>query len=367
MRRLALSLVFVSLILAGSLQVQAAAPGMIGITIGQLKKMGINVGRLSLGVMSQDGRTLVCYEKESRPKLIAAGQVWRLRIFRLDWDTGKVDLSTVNLPALLFDNMALSPDGKWLLVVAERGVKFIGVDMTSLATHIIFNKTAGSPGFRTVPSVAWVEHGRFHTLGYFYDEKDAVSGDAVVSIDAAATGFHAIQKVRDITALVRRTANYRCCDWFASNQAYFGGYHPDKTVHLYAFTGAETLLDLDKAQRYDSVAVGQDRVFYAARDNPQSVRLVIRDVATKKSWRVGDSKLQYTYLYMSHDGKHILVSLFDRVHRRMTTWYGTEEKNFELVPVPAIQLVSPGTIRFSPAGNALAFFSDNGVRVMRVP
>lgn len=333
----------------------------------ELKKLGINARMLSLGVVSEDGRVLVCYERETNPRLIAQHRVWQLRIFEADWATKKTSLRSVWLPLASFDQLAISSDGKWLTVIGDWGTNFIGIDVATLTPHTIFKNQRGHVGFRSMPTVMWLQGDKFHTVGYFYDEGANVTKDAVVSIDPTGTSLADLHQVRDISRLMRRTQNYRNCYWFSSDQAYFGGFEPDKLVHLYAFTGPDALTPLDKAKVYVSLAVGQDRVVYIGRYADGSTRAAVADVASGKRWSVGDGSKPYQYLYMSKDGGTIMLSLFDRSNMKMTTWYGREASSFALHAVPGLDRVFAGTIRFSPRGEVLAFFNPEGLRLQRLP
>lgn len=370
MRSLSRTLLMAVLALCVLAPVAHAAPrpaADVEVTPEALYRLGIRSSRLAIGVVSDDGRVVVCYEKERDPKVIAQGKVYRLHLFNVDWAKGTYTHDALWVPVTRFEQLAITPDNRWILVVGESGWKFVGVDVAARKVHVIASHQPDTAGFRTNPLVTWVQDGRIHTVGYFIDEKEVVTGDAVVSIDPAATGEGAFHKVRDITALVRRTNNFRNAEWFAADQAYFAGYEPDKKIHLYAYVGKDNLVPLEAALGYDGMAVGQDRIVYAARRGPVSGNVVVADVATGKRWSVGESTRPYRYLYMSRDGKTILTSIFEHAAGTMTTWYAREADDFKLHPLPQVQKAPPGTMRFSPGGEVFLFFNNKGLHICRVP
>lgn len=194
-----------------------------------------------------------------------------------------------------------------------------------------------------------------------------MTGDAIASVDVQGSGLSAIQSVRAIDGLRKRTAGFAVQQWFSSEQSYFAMLDAaERKMRLLATVGDDTL-PIDAALGYGGIAVGQDRVIYAARWDKASAGVVVCDLGSKKRWKIGDAGKLYNYLYMSADGSTILVSHLDLSTGKMSTWYGREADNFTLRPVPGIEGVAPGTIRFSPSGNALAFYNEKGLLFQELP
>ena len=155
-----------------------------------------------------------------------------------------------------------------------------------------------------------------------------------------------------------------------SRQAYVSVHGSGENFNsLYAYSGdADHMQLIDSTRLLDSMAVGQDRVFYAAHDANNAKRLVIADVATNEKFKVGDGKSNYTYTYLASDGKTILASVLDlEKSRRMSTWYGHEADGFALHPMPGMTDVSPGTIRMAHSGKVLAQYNLQGVSFRKIP
>lgn len=357
----------VALVLAAAaLPTAAADSGKIFLSMAQMKALTIDPVSFSLGVVSKDGNTALCVEKIRDPRRKARGEVWKLQVFHLDWTAQKPTLETILLPTSQIEQLAVSPDGKWALGIAEFGTRFISVDVANKKARVLFRNEKGKPGFRSQPEVAWFENGKFHTLGYFYDDTQTVTEDVVAAIDVTGNGLEAIQKVRNINKLHARTAGFAVQEWYHSDQSWFGMVWPDKKMHLMAAVGDE-LQPVEVALGYGGIAVGQDRVIYAARFDKKTFGVYIYDLATRKKTQLGDPSRLYNYLYMSEDGNTVLVTWFDTAKRLMTTWYGRESEHYALHPVPGIDRAKPGTIRFSPGGEVAAFYNPDGVLFTRLP
>lgn len=343
-----------------------AAEPRISFTMDQLKSMQVDPLRFSLGAVSADGSTLVGVEKIKDPKLKAKGQVWKVQIFGLDFTGQNAKVRSIIVPTTQLEQLAVSPDGKWALGLSDFGTRFIAINLVEASARIVFQNKANEPGFRAQPEVIWWERGKFHVPGYYYEKDQTVECDAIASVDLQGNGLAALQKVRDISVLHRQTAGFALQQWQSSDQVYFGLVKPDNKMHLVAALG-DQMLPVDAAMGYGGLAVGQDRVIYAARWDKKTTGVVLHDVAMNRKWRIGDGSKLYNYLYMSADGSTVLVSNIDTATQKMTTWYAHEQDNFALHPVPGIDKVTPGTIRFSPGGEVIAFYSPKGLLIEKIP
>lgn len=342
-----------------------AAEPTISLTSDALAKIGIKCENFSLGGMSQDGSTVVCWEREANPRSIARGKVVRLVVFRIDWATTKFTTSSVWVPCTTLDQMSVSPDGRWALCVTETGMRIVAVDLQKGSAHIVAGFQKGKAGFRVHPYLAWPENGKFVAVGYFYDENSNVKTESLVSVDPAGTSLDAVQQVRDITELNKKTYGNKVGAWFSSTMAYFAGYTPDKALHLYAWMGGD-LVDMDKASGY-RLMPGKDRVLYVA-DRQGSPEIVVQEVPSMKKAVVAvPAGKQLSYPLMSTDGSTILLSYIDFQGRRISTYFGREKDRWRLNPVPALQSATPGTLRLSPNGDSVAHLSRKGLTFLRLP
>ncbi len=350
---------------------QAATPvPHINLTNAQLRKFGIDPMRMQLGVVSRDGNTLVCYEKEQKVEEIAEGKVFWLHIFHIDWKTGQVTVKSLVAPGITrLENIEMTPDQHWLVVMGDFGARFCSVDLTNDTTHVLLEDRADQPGYRSIPSIFWLDgQKRICTLGYFFDKQGFSQGDSVVSINPQGQGLTAFTREADVTKLLNAIVHYRTAFWFSTNQAYFGIYRPDRQVHLFLYDGTDTLKHIDHGMSIDSIAPGRDRVVYAVTDPDGNRRVMLHDDATGKTKQINPRSMQnLRYLYMSRDGSVLLASDLGFASHQMTTWYAREESDWNLQVVPGIDKTAPGTIRFSPGGEVLAFFNRKGLHLIRLP
>lgn len=334
-----------------------------GLSAATLADLGIKREFLSLVYVSDDGKTVVGWEKESDAKRIAKGEVIRLHIFgAVD---GKWTDKAVWLPCTAVHQFAVSEDGRWALAVAESGMRLVAVDLASGAAHVVSSFKSGESGFRVRPYMVWPEGGKFAALGYFQDADGTTRDDSVVAIDPAGTSQAAIVPIRNVAVLLKATRGARVAGWHSSSQAVFGGAHPDKTVHLYAWLGKD-LADLDKADDF-RLMPGKDRVLYVARRNGTHEAVVCDLLTLQKQPVKAPAGKVLSYPLMSFDGSTVVLSTIDFQRGRMSTWYAHPSDSWTLHPLAGMQDVSSGALRLSPGGQALALLNNDGVQVFALP
>lgn len=341
----------------------APPPSSATLSTEALAKMGIHREHLSLVGVSNDGATLVAWERQTDPKHIAKGLVDRLHILREA--KGQWTGQAVWLPSTSVHQLAISEDGRWAMVVADEGMCVVAVDLTSATAHVVSRFKGGESGFRVRPYVVWPEGGKFAALGYYQDADGASHDDSIVSIDPAGTTPAAIQPLRNIVELNKATSGARATGWHSSSQAVFAGLHPDKCVHLYVWTGKE-LQDVDQAMDY-LIMPGNGRVICLANRKGGPEALVI-DLLTlhKQPIKLPEGK-RLSYPLMSFDGSTILMSAIDFKAGHMSTWYGRLADGWTLHPLDKMQNVFSGALRLSPGGESLALLNNDGITVVHLP
>jgi hypothetical protein len=342
----------------------------IAVSRAELKRLGVNPQEVTFGLVSEDGTLGVASNKETRAREIAKGKIQWIHFFKLDWATHKTTCRSVCLPLAFLDNYTLHPDGKTLIVVGGHGTKVLAVDSDTLTYRTVYEYKPGQVGFRINPVVLWPEKDTVCTRGYALTKNQEAGAPCVVSIDPKATGINAFKVQLNARNLFVKYKELGTEIWYSSHQAYVSLHGSGANFNsLYMYNGDANHLQLvDSTRLFDSMAVGRDRVFYAAHDANNAKRLVVADVATNEKFKVGDGKSNYTYTYLSSDGKTILASLLDlEKGRHMTTWYGHEADGFALHPMPGMTDVSPGTIRMARSGKVLAQYNIEGVAFRKIP
>jgi hypothetical protein len=340
----------------------------IKLTTAELKKMGINPKLLVMAHVASDTSISVGSEVETRTQEIAAHRLYKLHIFKLDWTKHRATHESLSLPLKASIQTTLTPDGKTLVCVGNDGSELLAVDLSHKTWRSIFKHENGKPGFHVSPLRMWSDRDGVFTRGFYYDKDIYSQGKCVVKIDPAGSGLSAISKVRDIEPLLAKVPFYGSCIWQSASEAYFSVPRKDKKVDVLAYQGDDSnLAVVGQTSRVDSMAVGQGRLLYGAREADNSGHLYLYDATTRKQQVLGDGHSNYTYLYMSRDGQTILTSVLAAGNRRMTTYYGHEADGYALHPMPAMSDISPGTIRMAPSGEAITFFTNEGLMFRKVP
>ena len=128
----------VMVMLAAFMFAAAAEAATVRITQPKLKSLGIAISKFGIVNIFKDGRIVTGYEKVVDTKLKQQGTVYKLWVF--DFSSKKrenVKISEILLPCTIIQNAALSHDGKTCIVTAERGSKFIKVDIPSKKATVL--------------------------------------------------------------------------------------------------------------------------------------------------------------------------------------------------------------------------------------
>lgn len=332
-----------------------------------LKEMGMRTLALRLAAISNDGQVTVLSEKERDARLKAKGLVWKLRVFRFEGKSATPRLLTIPLPTMDYSQIGIAPDGSSALVISDKGTRLIGVDLKKGVAHVIFRHARGDRSFRVTPELVWFEKGRFHTLGYFMDANGVTQEDAVVAVDVAGRGLWAINKVADITEMVRRVKGFRQCTWHSVDQKYyiFADPTPGGKQRLGAYFG-DRRYAVEEADSFGAIASGAGRILYPARVGNKRI-LAVADILKDKRWPVANGDVDFEYPYISADGKTIVACTFNIKKELMTAFYGHESDNFSLHPVQGLSELPMGTLRMSPDGRVLALYNERGLHWYRLP
>lgn len=339
----------------------------IPIGAARLKSMGIDVRRAYVAVISDHGDLLLWIEKTAETSMKAAGKVFMLKTMRVDWATGNAAVQTMWLPTTALDNVALSADGSTAFCIADKGTHFFKVDLPSQTATTVYRGQRDGPGFACFPPVLWFERDRVYCPGYLYDDAGVCTENVLVAIDPAGQGFGAVERLLGMDALMKcAPGGFQREQFFDRSQAYFATLESDRRTHLFYWSPAG-LRPIESMVAIGGMAVGDNRVVYCARYDDATRRVVIFDRCSGKKWLLGDPRTVYAYLYMSHDGRSVLVSQFDLHARKFSLFYGRENDGFSLHTVPAIQQVAPGAIRFSGDGSTVSFTNPDGLLLTRLP
>ena len=280
---------------------QAYADVRISKSILAAKK--INLKAFAIGGLSGDGRVLTGYEKITDVALKAKGFVYKLWIMEFpegcDDKPEKVLISDVMLPITEFQQFWISNDGKTVLITANRGAKFLTVDVPSKRVSVIFDHVKGQSGFRSDPGLIHFYHNAFHILGYFYNEKDQLTTKGMATVDLNQTGSAIFKLAYDTKELEGLNPWYM--DFVSPSSAFILIKNKKTRVDTLYFYENGKKKELDQSNAFVAEAAAANRIVYSLNRNKKTPECLIRDGVTGKTWKLSSGNKTFQYLFISRD------------------------------------------------------------------
>ena len=351
----------------------------VRITQPKLKALKISLAKFYLMNISQNGDIVTGLEKVSDTKLKQQGTVYKLWVFDFSGKTrDSLKISEILVPCTAVPNGTLTHDGKTCIIIAERGSKFIKVDIPTKTATILFQHKKGQKGFRCDTGVIQTyPNGKIGVSGYFYDEKDRIICKALAYIDPTKTGYEIFKKAFDTTRfenIIGNSADY--VEWVDAGKCFYvTKMDPGKDNKLskkYNFTPGYKVLCyfdkgkskiLDEAPYFIHYAAGTDRIVYSTVDkiipqkdaepqyeNPQTFVIDIN----KNKVKVNPKEKLYQYLAMSKNGETATIS--DIKLTTASYYYGRKADSFKMNQIEGQSKSSLSVLRLSENGNAYVIF-----------
>lgn len=345
----------------------------IRITQPKLKALKISIMRFGIMNISQNGNVVTAYEKVSDTKMKQKGTVYKLWVFDFSGKTrDSVKISEVLLPCTALQNAALTHDGKTCLITAERGSKFIKVDIPTKKATVLFEHKKGHEGFRCDTGVIQTyPDGKIGASGYFYDKKDQIICKAIAYVDPTKTGYSIFKKAFDTTkfeSVIGNNADY--VEWVDAGRCFWVG-KIKKSTEQYKFKEGNKVLCyydrgkttiLDEAPYFIHFSAGKDRIIYTVSDkalerkegefqNYENPKTYVIDI-NKKRVQVNQNDRLYQYLTMSKNGSTAIMSDLSLKSTTVSYYYGKDVNNFKMRPIHEQARVSLNQLRLSEYGNA---------------
>ena len=358
----------------------------VRITQPKLKALKISLARFRIMNISQNGNIVTGLEKVSDKKKKKKGTVYKLWVFDFSGKSrSSLKTSEILIPCSDFDNATLTHDGKICLIIAERGSKFIKVDLPTKKVTTLFEHKKGNPGFRCdTGEIQTYYTGKIGATGYFYDEKDQIRFRAITYIDPNKTGASIFTEAININEFELKLGNRPGTDleWVELGQCFWMGRinktgnskideknkvvvdEKNKTknaVLCYWDRGKNTILD--EAKYFIHFAAGKDKIIYTVVDNIfeskdgktinyENPRTYIID-KNKNRIQVNPSNKLYQNLAMSkNNGSTAIITDRNMMTTTDSYYYGKEANGFKMVPVDGQTNTPMSVIRLSANGNA---------------
>ncbi|MBI2266791.1 MAG: hypothetical protein HYU64_16785 [Armatimonadetes bacterium] len=326
---------------------------------GKLRDLGIHLRAFGLVNPTYSGDTLLGYEHIGDLSMRRKGIVFALRL--LHFAGGKLKgVTSIPLPITTFEQAGISDDGKRAIVIGEAGAKMLVVDVPRKAVRVLLQHKRGQPGFRAEP-LLYFRDGAFYVLGYFHDEHNVSQGDYLARINLEASGKDAFEKVLDVSALETRLGGIDGSLFVPPDRGFFLT-RKKETLYFYHYNKG-ILGEFDQGISCENLTAKGSRIAYVVRRTPREKEVLLRDMASGKTWTIGERNAPYTYLFLSSDGQTLITTVLDLRGKRMSFFVGKEADNFALKPVPSMQNREIGTLRFSHSGKVYTFLSPKGLQV----
>ncbi len=355
-----------------------AAQAEVRITQAKLSAKKINIIKFGIVNISNDGKVVTAYEKLSDAKQKQKGNVYKLWVFEFKGKTrDDVQISEILLPCSMLQNAALSPDGKTSIVTAERGSKFIKVDIASKKATVLFEHKKGVPGFRCDSGIIqYYDNAHVGASGYFYDEKDKMTKRAVAIINPLKTGNAIFELGFDSTKfefVAGDKAKY--LEWCDVGKCFFVGRFEKSPGEWLCYMDNGKVTRLVNADSFISLSCGKELVAYTTakknidkatgkQDQKQPLLdpvTYVRNVNAKEPYKVSPSQKMYTYIATSKDGSTVVISDIDLKGQRVSYFYGRKEDNYKMKPIPELQKTAISQLRLAPNGKAYVTWDGSQV------
>lgn len=348
----------------------ASVNAEIRITQAKLNAQKINIAKFGIVNISDNGKVVTAYEKLSDLKLKQKGQVYKLWIFEFTTDKREgVKISEVILPCTMLQNAALSPDGKTSIVTAERGSKFIKVDIPTKKATVLFEHKKGIPGFRCDSGIIqYYDSNRVGAVGYFYDEKDRVVNRATALIDPTKKGNAIFKLGFNSTVFEYKVGDKsKYIEWYDADKCFFVGKFKSKGKseeqgEWLCHMNNGKIEKLVKADMFLSLACGKGVIVYtSAKDNPNKKagqlkytqpETFVYDLSVGKPVKISPTNDMYGYIATSKDGRAAIISQYDMRNQKVSYFYGNKANGFKMAPIPELQKTPMSQMRLCYSGSA---------------
>lgn len=360
----------------------------IFIPMSKLKSTGINPNSFRITNLSADGGVLVGREK-SPLKLIRKGFPNEILVFNLG-SKGLLKTDIIPIPEADIDQMELNNSGTELAIEARNETDFYIVNFMKKTVTKIFHHVPRQPGFRGGPPVIRWMNGHFYFTGFFYNKGGITIQNVLARLDIKPRGKYAFREVINGDLLQHGLPGAAISwEYYPPDEAYFIVLaKTSKTQFTYALVATKIkrippnnhnhltlqktkMIILDHGLAFGGVAVSKNRILYSIKRGPTDRETLLKSFSftpdkSMKTWKIGYNK-PYTYLFISKNGKTIVVSLMNFKKTKMAMFYGLEKDNFKLKPIQELSNVAFGTFRFAPDGKHYAFLNKNGLIIGTLP
>jgi hypothetical protein len=331
------------------------------VTKEEFAKRGINYNALQLVNLSPQGDYLTATELVNDVKIKAKGVTQILHVFRCkDKKLDKVD--SVQIPITQMVNSALSDTRNEVWITGDYGNRYVRVNLGDMKPEIVFDYHKGISGFKA-QAFLFAYKGEFFSTGWFYDKDQYTLGDALAKLELSKGDKLKFVKKIDLDKLYNAdaSANVTTFYYVSGDLVYFNMIKPrEKTTYLMAYKNQERIV-VDQAYSLGAFIGTESRVFYTAKKEEKGpLQHFIKDLQTKKTWKIGEDNIPYTYPFMSVKGDVLVVVAISRNLNAIDAFFGDEKDNYRLKRF--LKKEQAGPMKLSGNGKVYVLMRQDGLK-----
>lgn len=340
------------------------------ITASQLRSKGVEAASLQPIAFSHDSRTIACFDRapfEEKKK----GTFHRLWFFRVQPDGRLGDVRSVDLPLKNLQQGEFTPRDDRFVVLGDRGTTFLSVRLDNLSVEDLLVPEWGKAGFRGDPPVLWAESGKLFAIGHFYDKERFVEPTTIAVVNPQAEPSKRFERGPNISVLEKGLERLWVTNYLTDNSAFFGQKLPHATVLSY--WDGQKVREFDRGAKFSGFWAKAGRLLYSRKSTELAENeLVVYDSANGNLKVVDRSEQDYRYLFLSRDGKTLLMSRLLPKQDRVVTYYARESEGWSLKLVVEDRNKRPvslpaGWMRISSDGKWLCYVGADGLSLYPLP
>ncbi|MGI5843761.1 MAG: hypothetical protein ACOX9B_06255 [Candidatus Xenobium sp.] len=331
----------------------------------ELLSHGINPPMFQVVEFSPDGRMLLGYQVNLRDE-VAKGITNRLFELNLRSDGKVTGVRSHDLSVPAIEQIALSPDGREVVVITASGAAFVALDRDTGEVRTLMAHEPRQPGFRSHPPILLRAGGNLLATGFFYDEEDYGGSDSIARIDLTRSGLEAFELVAEIEKLERSLKRLVINAYTDHETGYFCIQREGSQVYtLYRWKAGQEPEAFDEALSVPGFMPKGDKLAYVAQRSGGVYELVIYDGPSATRQVVTTSPVELGYLTFSEDGSTVQVNEINE--ERMKLFTASSRTGWKYQPVPDLPRSSMADIRLSPDGRWMSLYNQDGLRIISLP
>lgn len=322
------------------------------ISMAELRSKGIDSRNFSVFHVGGDGRSILVSD-EPDFTIKKKGILRRLFLIKLTPAMKIESVKKYDLPIPKIEQANFTPDLQSVIISSKRGADIHKLDLSDGKLSVVVSHSPGTAGFRLHGDVFSNYGGKLYTVGYFYDENDAVSGDVIAEVNPALTGKEAFTQLVEIAPIQRQLRGIRIESILSPQGMLF--YTSDRKGAKWAVFRWSAGKGLEKVDEGGTVVgswgEGPLGVYCFKRLSGNEVTMVNAQNGQKTPIYQGPEPM--TNPCLSNEGNTVVVSQLN-ADKTVTFWAAQDADGFKMRKIG--ENLWPATTRISHNGQVVCLF-----------